>query len=913
MLYIPCIALPYKLQERDLQLQRAISEVKNSGLINSQFIESIKDPAVLIGTKRTICYANTAFFSSFNMLEFTDFDFDLFIEDKKYEVSSLNIDNAPLELYIFETKTRSLDKFYSSVFNNSQSAIFFLKDSKFYHCNDYCLKLFECTHEELIGKTPFDFSPFTQPGGLSARHSYYLIEQARLGNNQRFKWQHISNKGKLFWLEVNLMPVKIENEIFVQAITTDITDLITQHDLLQEQKHLSEAILTSMGEALITTDTFGKITSMNPVAEKLTGWNSELAISQHINTIVDLSTSVAGKRDNFKLEELIQKGKPIISKMAHTLKAKNGRKYTISYKATPLLDSKNQIYGSIFVFGTIDIDEDVKAALKDEHEKFVKLYKNLPESIAIYEIVRNNEGQIVDYIIEDSNDAYNFVVKEKLKLTDKKIVGEKISRLYSSYTQKYTPKIEELCKTGQAVYISDIFELDGETIYFDVRFFLLDNNLIGMVVEDVSELKKYLQKIESQENKLKAIYQTADQTAFILSELEYPFRILEVSPGGLKILAIDELSKDASVLDFHQKDKHDKVIEATKMLRQAKELTNYETQLKRANGSIFDALISLKVIKIGADQEVALGVVTDITAQKQTQRELEELNQNLEDIIEERTMELKATLEELEVSNLELQELNDSIARETHKLLKLNDQLTTSEKELQMVNATKNKFFSIIGHDLKNPVHALLLSIDILQMLHKQNDRSKTDEYLENMKENTLRLRLTLENLLSWAQSQNNQLIVKKENFQICNIINDIAKITNEQALRKSITISHELNCNSEAYADRNMIETVLRNLVTNAIKFTGNNGNVTISTDLDGDFIRFCVQDNGIGMSYQETKQLFRLDTHNIKKGTNKETGSGLGLILCKEFVEKNGGKIWAESQLSEGSTFYFTIPVAG
>lgn len=893
-----------------MQLQRVISNTEAHGIDNARFIESIQEPTLLVLQSQSYCLANTSFLAAYNMLEYTDFDLQLFLEDKTFSTSDLKIDDLPAKLYTFESKTRSLDKFYSSVFNNSQSAIFFLKDSKFYHCNDFCLELFECTKEELIGKTPFDFSPFTQPGGLSAKHSYYLIEQARLGNNQRFKWQHISKRGRLFWLEVNLMPVEIENEVFVQAITTDITDLIDQHNLLEEQKHFSEAIVTSMGEALITTDTFGKITSMNPVAEKLTGWNQQLAISQHINSIVDLSTSISERRDSFKLEELIQKGQTIISNTAHTLRAKNGRKHTINYKATPLLDSKNQIYGSIFVFGTVEIDDDVKEALQNEHQKFVRLYKNLPESIAIYEIVRNNEGKIVDYIIRDANDAYNFVVKEKLKLTNKKIIGEKISTLYSSYTHKHTPHIEKLCKTGDSVHVSDVFEHQNEIIYFDIKFFLLDTDLIGMVVEDVSELRKYLQKIESQENKLKAIYNTANHTAFILSELEYPYNISEISPGGLKILGLEKLEEETSVLDFHLPDRRDKVISITEKLPEIRELTNYEAQLQRTDGSIFDALISLKVISIDSSKEVALGVVTDITSQKQSQRKLEELNHNLEYIIEERTMELKATLEELEVSNLELKELNDSIARETHKLLKLNDKLTASEKELQMANAAKNKFFSIIGHDLKNPVHALLLSIDILQMLHKQNDRSKTDEYLDNMKDNTLRLRLTLENLLRWAQSQDGKLNVKKDSFLVCSVINDIAKITNEQAQRKNITISKELNCNMKVYADKNMIETVLRNLVTNAIKFTSNNGNITINTEQDGDFVRFKVSDNGIGMSYSELKELFKLDSHNIKKGTNKETGSGLGLILCKEFVEQNGGKIWAESALDEGSTFYFTVP---
>ncbi len=882
------------------------------GSNNLFFIDSIKTPALLVDSGNSTCIANTAFFACFNMLEFTDLDLDLFLRDKNYKTNFLTIDGKDFSLNIFETKASSFDKFYSSVFNNSQSAIFFLKDSKFFHCNDYCLKLFECTHEEFIGKTPSDFSPFTQPGGLSAKHSYYLIEQARLGKNQKFKWQHLSNKGRIFWLEVNLMPVEIDNEIFVQAITNEITDLVNQNDLLKEQMHFSEAVLTSMGEALITTDTFGKITSMNSKAEKLTGWHSKLAMSQHINSVIDIYIPISGQKDSFKLEELIQSGEPIISNTPHTLKAKNGRKYTISYKATPLLDSKHKIYGSIFVFGTIDIDEDIQRALQNEHDKFVKLYKNLPESIAIYEILRDKEGNIVDYIVRDTNEAYNFVVKEKLKITNKKLIGEKMSNIYTSYAHRYTDRINNLCKTGGSTFISDKFEFFNKPVFLDIRFFLLDKDLIGMVVKDVTDLRKSMDELRKQESKLEAIYNTADQTAFVLSELDAPYRILEISPGGLNILGLKKLEEDTSVMKFHLPENRTKVAKFTEQLKDVKTLSNYEFQLQRANGTVFDALISLKVIKLEPHKNVALAAITDISVQKESQRELEKLNQNLEQIIEERTMELKATLEELETSNLELKDLNDSIARETHKLLKLNDKLTMSEKDLKHANDTKNKFFSIIGHDLKNPVHALLLSLDILQMLHKKNDRTKTDKYLDNMKENTLRLRLTLENLLSWAQSQDGKLNVKKETFFACSVINDITKITYEQANRKKITVQKELKCNMKIFADRNMIETVLRNIVTNAIKFTPNNGTISVSTEHAENFVIFKVKDNGIGMTNSELNNIFKLDSHMIKKGTNKESGSGLGLILCKEFVEKNGGQIWAESKANEGSTFYFTVPIA-
>jgi signal transduction histidine kinase len=181
------------------------------------------------------------------------------------------------------------------------------------------------------------------------------------------------------------------------------------------------------------------------------------------------------------------------------------------------------------------------------------------------------------------------------------------------------------------------------------------------------------------------------------------------------------------------------------------------------------------------------------------------------------------------------------------------------------------------------------------------------------MKENTLRLRLTLENLLSWAQSQDGKLIAKKEEFLFSSIINDSIKIASEHIRRKNIKLIQELACNVTVSADKNMIETVVRNLLTNAIKFTNENGQITIRTYSESDLLKCEISDTGIGMSKEELSMLFRLDSHNIKKGTNKETGSGLGLILCKEFMEKNGGTISVSSELGKGSTFSISLPIAG
>ncbi len=878
----------------------------------ANFVRAFGDSVLLKNKDKSQCIANSNFFEQFRVVPESNFDFDSFIIDKRYTKSSISLDNKSYDFFLFNSKSSGFDKFYSSVFNYSKSAIFFLRDSKFYHCNDFCLELFECSEHELIGQTPYDFSPLIQPGGLSARHSYYLIEQARLGNHQKFKWQHLSKKGKLFWLEVNLMPVEIDGEIFVQALTTDITGLINKNDLLSEQKQFSEAVLQSMGEALITTDSFGKITLMNPMAEQLTGWNFKLAKSKHINSIINLTNAVSKYQANFDIKEIIQFGNVLTHNDAFILKSKNGRKYTINYNASPLLDSNNNIYGSIFIFAHRDLDKEIQKALQVDYAKFTQLYKHLPESIFIVKVIRNNRNEVLDYIMKEANTAYLKTIKKRTNLTEKDLIGKKISEIYPTHFQDYKAHITQAMDTGDAVVFSDKLSLGSFEIYVNIRFIPLNKDYLCIVVEDVSEIKKYTEQLKTQKNKLVNIYNTARNVAFILHDSEPPFTIREISPGGMQMFKINELSGNLTILDFYLEGKLELLKDSIDNLKKQKTVSNVEVSLKRMDGEIFDALANIQTFSLNHKSEIILSVIIDISEQKEAQRRLEELNHNLEDLIDEKTMELKATLEELEVSNMELKELNESIAQETQKLLILNEQLTDSELELQIANETKNRFFSIIGHDLKNPVHALLLSIDILQMLHKQNNRAKTDQYLDNMKSHTLKLRLTLENLLSWAQSQQGKLLVKNERFIVSTVVSETIKFTTEQAKSKHIQILQKLNCNSSVCADKNMIETVLRNIVTNAVKFTPDYGSITISTESTNDKVKFSIKDTGVGMSDDVLQKLFKLDSHHVQKGTNQETGSGLGLILCKEFIEKNDGEIWAESTLGSGSVFHFTVPIS-
>jgi len=240
-----------------------------------------------------------------------------------------------------------------------------------------------------------------------------------------------------------------------------------------------------------------------------------------------------------------------------------------------------------------------------------------------------------------------------------------------------------------------------------------------------------------------------------------------------------------------------------------------------------------------------------------------------------------------------------------------NERIEKSEMELQVLNASKNKFFSIIAHDLKNPFHTVM---GYSFLLSKDYDRFSEEErrkFASDINQSTNKIFRLLQNLLEWSKSQTGRLIYSPIETDFKRILENSVSVLHALAGQKQISLKYLYDADLKVFADPLMIETVLRNLISNAIKFTSANGTVEISAKKDGNTVIVSVTDTGIGISEEDVANLFRIDSKVKRRGTNDEDGSGLGLILCKEFVEKNNGTIWVESEAGKGSSFRFTIPV--
>lgn len=239
-------------------------------------------------------------------------------------------------------------------------------------------------------------------------------------------------------------------------------------------------------------------------------------------------------------------------------------------------------------------------------------------------------------------------------------------------------------------------------------------------------------------------------------------------------------------------------------------------------------------------------------------------------------------------------------------------QLAKAIKELEMLNTTKDKFFSIIAHDLKNPIAVIINSAEMLLRTIAQHpdDQERLKRYSENILVSTQNGYKLLENLLAWSRAQSGRIQYVPARIDLHDSINRCINDLQLAFTNKALTI-HNDNETQHVWADPNMLALVLRNLLTNAAKYSYKDGVITIRTSSDGRLVKTEIRDEGMGMNSDTLIGLFRLDTKVTMPGTQKETGTGLGLILCKEFIDRMGGRIWAESTEGQGSAFYFTLPV--
>ncbi len=254
--------------------------------------------------------------------------------------------------------------------------------------------------------------------------------------------------------------------------------------------------------------------------------------------------------------------------------------------------------------------------------------------------------------------------------------------------------------------------------------------------------------------------------------------------------------------------------------------------------------------------------------------------------------------------------LLEKVQETNRELNKTNAELERKEKELRKMISTKEKYFSIIAHDLKSPFNALKGFADLLASEDPRAEPDKVSKYTESIQQASHKLYYLTENLLNWSRSQLGEIVRNTETLNVSEIVNDSIETLTIQSKAKGIELQQSIDKELKVRADRETLSIVLRNLLSNAIKYSYRGGRVMVSAFQKEDKIVISVADNGTGIPAGNLDRLFDFSENLSTRGTSGETGSGLGLVLCSEFTELNNGRIWAESKEGQGSTFYLEFP---
>lgn len=244
---------------------------------------------------------------------------------------------------------------------------------------------------------------------------------------------------------------------------------------------------------------------------------------------------------------------------------------------------------------------------------------------------------------------------------------------------------------------------------------------------------------------------------------------------------------------------------------------------------------------------------------------------------------------------------------------KIQEALKKSEAELRESNATKDKFISVIAHDLKNPFNSILGFSELLLMNIDEFSPEKQKKCINHIHQTAKHTYTLLENLLTWSLSKQGNISALVKKIKLKEVLTEDLELLRNVAQSKSINLFENISDEVFVMADKFMLSTIIRNLLSNSIKYSRNNTNIEVTsqqlTENNQSKIKVCIKDNGVGIAPENLDKLFRIDENISTPGTNNEKGTGMGLIICKEFIEKLGGEIYAESTLGKGSVFCFDL----
>ncbi|MFZ4546895.1 MAG: PAS domain S-box protein, partial [Bacteroidales bacterium] len=705
--------------------------------------------------------------------------------------------------------------------------------------NPKALELLGLTNDQLLGKTSFDpdwnvihedGSPF--PGNThpvpQAIETHKPVHNVVMGVYRPLL-------GDRVWLLVDAEPQLNSDGSIDQVVCSfvDITKRIKAEEALLESEIKFREMADLLPQIVFETDVEGKLTYVNKQAFNILGYPDDYPVIG-LNTL-DLYTPESKARAIENIRNVILYPHKVVSN-EYTMLRRDGTTFQALVYSNQIV--KNNI--PIGLRGIIvDISYRIKAeeAIKKSEERFRVLFEGAPDAI----ILADPETR---KLLDANNAASRLLGKERSEIVGmyqhelhpQNIVSESKSsfdfHVLKAKQEGFTQTVEK-----------EVIRSDGSKIPVEIlgQSILLDGKMVFMgTFRDISERKQAQEAQRKSESIYKAIL-LASPDAITISNLEGNY--VMVSPSALALVGIkkEEEMLGRNFTEFIAPDDSARALSDATLLSQGIKTGPNQYRGLRPDGQSIDIEVNGALIKDASGNP--LNFVFSVR-----------------DITERRKAELEVQLK---------------------------------NKELQKIYTEKDKFFSIIAHDLRSPFNGFLGLTQIMAEDLPSLTMSEIQNIAVSMRNSATNLYRLLENLLHWTRIEQGLIPFNPETLEFKPIVDESLAMVIELALKKEIEISYDIQEGTRVYADSNILQTLLRNLVSNAIKFTPKEGKINLSAKSENNSgIRICIQDSGIGMDKEMIEKLFQIDKNTSRKGTDGEPSTGLGLIICKDFVEKHGGK---------------------
>jgi PAS domain S-box-containing protein len=792
-----------------------------------------------------------------------------------YERDILLLREAEQQVYRSEEKFRKAFKTSPDSVNINR-----LSDGLYVSINEGFTKLLGYSEEETLGKTSLEMNIWADPDNREMMVSQ-LLENDKIEN---FEARFRHKDGSLVSGLMSASLLDIEGVPHILNVTRDITERKKIEEDLAREQFLVSSIMDNVSDHIYFKDLKSRFIRVNKAHALRFGLNDPSEVEG--KTDFDLFTSEHAQQAYNDEQEIIRTGKLLSIEEKET--NPDGHDTWVSTVKMPLRNKNGDIIGTFGISRDISKRKKAEYDLEAERNLLRTLIDNMPDRIYAKDTASR-------FLI--CNDA---LVKRMGKKNQEEVIGKSdLDLLPKDLSKSYYENEQEIIRSGKPLIdheesMGTVSGLIRWNLTTKVPFRDPNGKIAGIVGigKDITERKR--RELEVQ------VFSEITQGIVSTSNLGELLKLIHTSLG--KIVNADNCfvalnDPKTGLFSFpYFVDKFDTTPSPVTM---EKSCTAYVFRTAKPflfSEAVFEKLRALNEVElIGIPSPSWIGV--PLQTNNCVIGVLVLQHYEKENVYSESDMQFLTS-----VGN----QIAISIERK-----KAEEEIRQKNELLGIINAEKDKFFSIIAHDLRGPLSAFVAATQILMEDIQSMTHDEVKDIISSMKTDASSVYTLLENLLEWSRLQRGVMEFNPKKFKLSNIIRSSLNAVDGSAKAKNIEMIVSIKDDVTATADEHMIETTVRNLISNAVKFTKVGGKITISASLNKEnAVEVRITDTGIGMTPELKAKLFKMNEKTNRPGTSGEPSSGLGLLLCKEFVEKHSGKIWVESEEGKGSTFSFTIP---